>query len=262
MPPPKEKLQPSDAERRQVIAWLTAQIEQYHREQKPARRQTVLRRLNAREYRNTIRDLLASEHARCSIRPLGFPRDQTTEHLDNVGESLVTSGHSAAALSGRRRSRHREGAASPPTKPAVQTWKFSGGFRQQPEIDQVHGRTNGFSRITLYDVIGADKPEGAYGPIWGFKEGVPFDGYYEIRFKAEAAQSPASLRPRICRHRPRRAAAAGHRGGQHRAPGRCTSRSRSSRSWPSWTWPTSRGGTRSASGWTPASRRGSRSATA
>ena len=34
-----------------------------------------------------------------------------------------------------------------------------------------------FSRITLYDVIGADKPEGAYGPIMAFKEGVPFDGY-------------------------------------------------------------------------------------
>ena len=75
---------------------------------------------------------------------------------------------------------------TPANKPAVQTWKFDSGFRQQPEIDQVHGRTNGFSRITLYDVIGADKPEGAYGPIWGFREGVPFDGSYEIRFRAEA----------------------------------------------------------------------------
>ena len=40
--------------------------------------------------------------------------------------------------------------------------------------------------MTLYDVIGADKHEGAYGPILAFKEGVPEDGIYEIRLKAEA----------------------------------------------------------------------------
>ena len=35
-------------------------------------------------------------------------------------------------------------------------------------------------------MIGADKHEGAYGAIAKFKEGVPWDGIYEIRFKAEA----------------------------------------------------------------------------
>jgi len=38
----------------------------------------------------------------------------------------------------------------------------------------------------LYDVPAADKPEGAYAHLVQFKEGVPFDGMYEIRFKAEA----------------------------------------------------------------------------
>src|SRR5262245_21794112 len=184
MPPPKEKLQPSDGERRRVVSWLTAKIDQIRREKKPAGGQTVLRRLNAREYRNTIRDLLQL-NMQIFDPTLGFPRDRTTESLDNLGETLVTSGHllqrylaAADAIVGK--------VLTPMTRPEVQAWSFRDGFRQQPEIDQVHGRTNGFKWITLYDVPAADKPEGAYGPIWGFRDGVPYDGYYEIRFQAEA----------------------------------------------------------------------------
>src|SRR5262245_32194666 len=58
MPPTKEKKQPTDDERRRVIAWLAGKIEQYRREHQPQISETVLRRLNAREYRNSIRDLL------------------------------------------------------------------------------------------------------------------------------------------------------------------------------------------------------------
>jgi Protein of unknown function (DUF1592)/Protein of unknown function (DUF1588)/Protein of unknown function (DUF1585)/Protein of unknown function (DUF1587)/Protein of unknown function (DUF1595)/Planctomycete cytochrome C len=184
MPPPKEKLQPTDAERRQAIAWLGTKIEQYRREKKPALTQTTLRRLNSREYRNTIRDLLGL-NMQMFDPTIGFPRDQTSEHLDNVGESLVTSGHLLQRYLAAA-DRIIEKVLTPTEKPAVQTWTFQDGFRQQPEIDQVHGRTNGFSWITLYDVPNADKPEGAFGPIWGFRDGAPYDGWYEMRFKAEA----------------------------------------------------------------------------
>ena len=74
----------------------------------------------------------------------------------------------------------------PLEKPAVQTWAFRDGFRQQPEIDQVYRKTNKFAWMTLLDVVGADKHEGAYGPIHAFADGVPYDGYYDIRLKAEA----------------------------------------------------------------------------
>lgn len=182
--PPKEARQPTDGQRRRAIAWLTGRIEQYRREHQPAAGQTVLRRLNAREYRNTVRDLL---HINMSMfdPTAGFPRDRTTDHLDNVGESLVTSGHlleryldAADRIIGK--------VTATAQQPAVQSWTFRSGFRQQPEIDQVHGRTNGFSHLTLYDVVGADKPEGAYAPLLMFKEGVPYDGTYEIRIHAEA----------------------------------------------------------------------------
>lgn len=183
MPPKKEK-QPSAAERKQVIDWLTGNIKRFHQSRETTGGDTVLRRLNNREYRNTIRDLLHLDTTMFDPT-VGFPRDQTTEHLDNVGDTLVTSGHllarylAAADLVVEKVMPLRE-------KPAVQTWTFRDGFNQQPEIDQVHRTTTRFEHITLYDVIGADKHEGAYGPIMAFKRGVPYDGIYELRIKAEA----------------------------------------------------------------------------
>ena len=76
-------------------------------------------------------------------------------------------------------------ASGPIDKPQPATWNFE-IFKQQPEIDQVHGKTNGFTHLTLYDVIHADKHEGAYAPIHQFADGVPSDGFYDITFEAEA----------------------------------------------------------------------------
>ncbi len=182
--PPEEAPQPTTAARRQVIAWLTARIARYHAEAEPAARETVLRRLNGREYNNTLRDLLKLNMS--IYNPAGnFPRERETHHLDNNGATLVTSGHLldrylAAAESAVER------VIQPAEQPPVQTWTFTDGFRQQPEIDQVHRRTNFFKWMTLYEVTGADKHEGAYGVIRDFAGGVPHNGYYEIRVRAEA----------------------------------------------------------------------------
>jgi hypothetical protein len=181
--PPKEAKQPPSHERRAVIGWLTAKTEQYRRERKPVSGHAVLRRLNNREYRNTVRDLL---HLNMTMfePTLGFPRDGMTEHLDNVGESLVTSGHLLQRYLAAA-DRIVEKVLTNPERPPVQSWAFRGNFRQQPEVDQVH-RLDNFSHIRLYDVIGADKHEGAYGYVWDFRDGVPHDGFYDIRFRAAA----------------------------------------------------------------------------
>ena len=182
--PPEDERQPTAPERRRVIKWLTDQIGEYHASRENASTTGTLRRLNAREYRRTVRDLF---DLNISIfdPTTAFPRDQTSEHLDNVGESLVTSGYLLAKYLEAADS-VVERAVFPLQKPKVQQWIFRDGFRQQPEIDQVHRKTNLYEHMTLYDVVGADKPEGAYGPILAFREGVPYDGYYEIRLKAEA----------------------------------------------------------------------------
>jgi hypothetical protein len=181
--PPKQAKQPTDAQRLAAINWLTKATDDYRARRKAPASQTILRRLNAREYKNTVRDLLHLEMAMFDPTA-GFPRDQTVEHLDNVGGALVISGDLLAKyLSAAERVIDK--ALYPLEKPQVQKWRFSGGFRQQPEIDQVH-RFYNFDKIRLYDVVGADKLEGAYGFVWDFRQGVPHDGFYELRFKAEA----------------------------------------------------------------------------
>lgn len=181
--PPSDAPQPSDDQRREIVNTLSAKISDFHARQN-ASTHAVLRRMNSREYRNTVRDLLQLEMLMFDPT-IEFPRDQTSEHLDNIGQTLVTSGYLLQ--------RYLDAADQvvtkalyPVEKPETQSWEFSDGFDQQPEIDQVHRRTNKFSHLTLYDVIGADKPEGAYAPIHAFEEGVPVDGFYDLKIHAEA----------------------------------------------------------------------------
>jgi hypothetical protein len=184
--PPKEARQPSPAERQRAVTWLTATIAEAQRERTPAHAETVLRRLNAREFRNTLRDLL---HLNMTMfdPTAGFPRDQTTDHLDNVGATLVTSGPLLERyLTAAQRTIDK--VFAPARKPPVQTWAFRSDFRQFEGvgIDGVFRRTNGLKHLTLFEVVGSDKIEAAYGPIEAMRAGVPFDGTYEIRFRAEA----------------------------------------------------------------------------
>ena len=111
--PPKEARQPSPDERQRAIAWLTGRIEEFHRDRKPANVETVLRRLNAREYRNTVRDLL---HLNMTMfdPTAGFPPDQTTGHVDNVGEIARDLGPPPPALPGRRGPGDRQGVHARP----------------------------------------------------------------------------------------------------------------------------------------------------
>ena len=183
MPPPEAE-QPDDAQRQQVIDWLTGHLAEYHASQSGGHGETVLRRLSAREYRRTVGDLLQLNLTICDPCE-GFPREAVTENLDNVGSALVTSGYlldkylAAADLL-------IDKALWPVQQPPEQHWSFHDNFRQQPEIDQVHVKTNGFEHLTLYDVVGADKHEGAYAPLLQFAQGAPYDGWYEIRFTAAA----------------------------------------------------------------------------
>ncbi|MCH1495336.1 MAG: DUF1592 domain-containing protein [Rubripirellula sp.] len=182
--PPLDAEQPSAAERREMIAVMSGKIKAYHAKLKGSNGRTPLRRLNAREYRNTVRDLFQID-MRMFDPTTKFPRDQTNDWLDNHAETLTTSGHLLQAYLNAAEQIVNK-AAGRRTKPEQQVWSFTDHFNQQPEIDQVHRKTNGFTHLTLYDVIHADKHEGAYAPIHLFAEGVPADGFYEIRFEAEA----------------------------------------------------------------------------
>lgn len=183
MPPPTAD-QPSDAERREVIVAITDLITGYHQKQTSRSSDTVLRRLNAREYRNTMGDLLRINTTIFDPTD-GFPAEQVTDHVDTVGESLVTSSHLLTRY--LEAARHSvEKAIYPIEPPVVQEWDFRDHFKQQPEVDTAHKLANQWKHIRLYDVRGADKPEGAYAAVHDFRRGVPHDGMYEIKLEVEA----------------------------------------------------------------------------
>jgi len=86
MPPKQDNVKrPSDSEVKHVVAWLTKTL--LTLEQSEARGQTVLRRLNRNEYRNTVRDLLGLYDI--SVDPtVNFPEDDAHDGFINLGDAL------------------------------------------------------------------------------------------------------------------------------------------------------------------------------
>lgn len=190
--PPEDADQPDDNERQQAIGSLTETLRALRRRTRSTGGQTVLRRLTRREYLATIGDLFQMEMSLFDPTDR-FPRDNTVEHLDNVGDALVTSGYLLEQYL-EAADQIVEKALADRERPAEQTWQFKGNFRQQPELDPAHGDAFQFRYMCLYDSPLADRPEGAYGPLEAFHEGVPSDGTYEVRVYAQALhrQTPYS----------------------------------------------------------------------
>jgi hypothetical protein len=105
--------------------------------------------------------------------------------MDNIGEVLVTSGYlleqylDAADAVVRRALR-----SDPP--PAPRTWVFKDHFRQQKELDGARNRNKLTHYMSLFEHPRTPHYEGAYAPLHDFSEGVPFDGYYEVKVLVEA----------------------------------------------------------------------------
>ncbi|QDV87261.1 DUF1592 domain-containing protein [Stieleria magnilauensis] len=182
--PPEDAEQPTREDRQAAIDSLTASLQQLRQQSSSTGGQTVLRRLTRREYLATVSDLFQMDMSMFDPSDR-FPRDNTVEQLDNVGDALVTSGYlleqyldAADAIV--------EKALANRTQPEQRTWHFDDHFRQQPELDGAHRAAFQFRYLCLYDSPLADRPEGAYGPLEAFAEGVPSDGVYEVRVLAQA----------------------------------------------------------------------------
>lgn len=182
--PPKKSKQPSESERKAVVATLTTTITEARAALRSTGGQTVLRRLNKREYINTVGDLFALD-MRLFDPTTKFPRDQMAEHMDNLGDVLQTSGYLLAQYL-EAADQVVEKAFSVTEKPPEQTWKFNGNFRPQQEHTYPHGRVYNNKYLCIYEVTDTENHEGGYGFISNFQKGVPVDGIYEIRVKAQA----------------------------------------------------------------------------
>ena len=195
--PPKKALQPKPEERRQVVEALTTMVAEARRGLSATGGQGVLRRLNRREYVNTVGDLLALD-MRLFDPTRAFPRDQTAERFDNLGDALQTSGYLLAQFLAAA-DEVVEKALGQEVKPEVKTWRFKGNFRPQQEHTFPHGAVYQNRYLCLYEVPDTVNHEGGYGYVHEFRQGVPVDGVYEIRVRAQAMHREHPYDPAIFR---------------------------------------------------------------
>ena len=86
MPPRKKNVDhPSESEIQKSINWLSSTLLEMEKNRGP--KETVLRRLNRREYRNTMRDLLGLNDLPFDFT-LDFPSDENDHGFVNIGDAL------------------------------------------------------------------------------------------------------------------------------------------------------------------------------
>lgn len=192
--PPADAKRPTSAEQKAVLEQLARALSEGREALASTGGRTVLRRLNRREYLNTVGDLFALNMA--AFDPTtNFPRDQAEEQMDNLGDVLRTSGYlleqylEAADVVVEKAFALRE-------RPEERAWHFRGDFKTQPEMSNAHRRLNN-SFIGLYECMDTPHHEGGYGFISAFEAGVPVDGHYEIQLRVQAMNRTHPYDPRI-----------------------------------------------------------------
>ncbi|MEQ1827517.1 MAG: DUF1592 domain-containing protein [Pirellula sp.] len=182
--PPEDADQPSTKDRLRAINQLTQLLGDMRGRTTSTGGQTVLRRLTRREYRNTVGDLLAIDMTMFDPT-IEFPADNLSNHFDNIGDTLVTSGSLLEKyLDAADRCVEKALASPAPQNP--QEWGFNDKFLQQSELNAAHKHAFDNKYMVLYDHPLNDKPEGAFGPLLSFSSGVPVDGMYEVKVLAQA----------------------------------------------------------------------------
>ena len=192
--PPKKSPQPSPAEQKAFLEQVAQALAEGRESLASTDGSTVLRRLNRREYLNTIGDLFAMNMA--AFDPTTkFPRDQSAEHMENLGDVLQTSGYlleqyldAADAVV--------EKAFAVQKQPEERVWNFRDNFKPQPELSGPHRRLKN-SFIGVYEGMDTPNHEGGYAFISEFEEGVPVDGIYEIKVLAQAMNRQHPYDPKI-----------------------------------------------------------------
>jgi hypothetical protein len=182
--PPGDETQPSTEERQSVIAWLTEAVSDAYQSRSITGGETVLRRLNHREYFNTISDLFQMDMSMFNPTET-FPGERLVEHQDNVGDTLVTSGYLLNRYF-EAANQIVEKALPFQEKPEPKTWNFKGNFLQQSELNSRHMTAHGQRYLNIYEAPDTIRRFGAIAPLYEFAKGVPEGGVYKIRTLAEA----------------------------------------------------------------------------
>ena len=192
--PPKKADQPSDDERLAVIRALRQGVESARGKIASTGARTVIRRLSNREYENTLATLFGRR-----VDTLGltadFPKEKSSEHIDTIGKSLVTSGFLLDQYfqSANRLVEARLGKSQMEPK----SWDFKDHFVQYEELTGSHKAAFNFRYLCLYEQPNTDTRQGGYGHIEDFLQGVPESGLYEIQVNAQAMHRNTHYDPAI-----------------------------------------------------------------
>ncbi len=192
--PPKKADQPKDDERLAMIRALREDSAVAARKLESTGSRTVMRRLSSREYENTLAVLFDRR-----VDTLGltadFPKEKTSEHIDTIGQTLVTSGFLVDQYfqSANRLVEARLG------KPAMEpkSWQFNSHFVQYEELQGSHKSAFNYRYLNIYEQPNTDTRQGSYGHIEDFLEGVPVAGFYNIEVEARAMHRDTHYDPKI-----------------------------------------------------------------
>ncbi|MCC9645337.1 DUF1592 domain-containing protein [Rhodopirellula sp. JC740] len=194
--PPEDSEQPSDEERLELLQTLRDGVQDAKELFAGRSGRTVMRRLSNREYEVTLATLFGRR-----VDTLGltadFPKENTSHHLDTIGESLITSGflldqyfQAASRLVEMR-------LGKPDVEP--KSWHFTENFKQYEELSGAHSSVLKNKFLCLYEQPNTDTRQGGYGHIEDFLEGVPVSGLYDIEVHAQAMHRDTHYDPKIFR---------------------------------------------------------------
>ncbi|EDY18789.1 Protein of unknown function DUF1588 [Chthoniobacter flavus Ellin428] len=192
--PPKKSDQPTAEERLAVLHALREGTSAARSVIESAGPHTAMRRLTSREYENTLATLFGRR-----VDTLGltadFPKEKTSQHIDTIGQSLVTSGFLLDQYfqSANRLVETRLG--KPIMKP--QQWHFNGHFVQYEELQGPHKDVFNYGFLNIYEQPNTDTRQGGYGHIEDFLQGVPVSGLYDIEVVAQAMHRDTHYDPAI-----------------------------------------------------------------
>ena len=179
--PPKKSKQPSAEETKAFIAQITQALTQGRQTLASTGGSTVLRRLNRTEYLHTIGDLFSLNMA--AFDPTTkFPRDQSAEHMENLGDVLQTSGYLLDQyLDAADAVVEKAVAQQKPVK--EQAWHFTKNFRSNLKRKE---KDYNNAHLLVEECMDSDKHTAGFGVIEDFVDGVHADGFYEVKVLVKA----------------------------------------------------------------------------
>jgi hypothetical protein len=186
MPPPKKRVdQPSDVERRRVVAEITRYLSAAESSAKP--NSTVMRRLTRYEYNNTIRDLLGVDTAAADKTRL-FPADTRTHGFANLGSAQALSDHQLGLYMEAARQYLDLALVFGRKQPVARKWVFkpldlNGEKKNSGSVRyRVWAKDGGHLDIAHGQPI----DNGPTYPKRFAQNGVPVDGQYRVRVTVTA----------------------------------------------------------------------------